>query len=102
MPSIKLSVTVRSSLERKYDSASLKLLDRAVTDWIAHEEKPGQTEMTRMNKHLPYLNSIVFRFRVISAVCRRELLHYWKICGQTGQRFVARRAVCRREEHVIV
>ena len=24
--------------------------------------------MTRMNKHLPYLNSIVFRFRVIS-VC---------------------------------
>jgi hypothetical protein len=50
VPSIKLSVTVRSSLERKYDSASLKLLDRAVTDWIAHEEKPGQTEMTRMDQ----------------------------------------------------
>jgi hypothetical protein len=31
-------------------------------------EKPGQTEMTRMNKHLPYLISIVFRFRIIS-VC---------------------------------
>jgi hypothetical protein len=31
-------------------------------------KKPGQTEMTRMNKHLPYLISIVFRFRVIS-VC---------------------------------
>ena len=41
MPSIKLSVTVRSSLERKYDSASLKLLDRAVTDWIAHDRKRG-------------------------------------------------------------
>jgi peptidase C25-like protein len=41
VPSIKLSVTVRSSLERKYDSASLKLLDRAVTDWIAHDRKRG-------------------------------------------------------------
>jgi hypothetical protein len=28
-------------------------------------KKPGQTEMTRMNKELPYLISIVFRFRVM-------------------------------------
>ena len=40
MPSIKLSVTVRGSLERKY-AADLELVDRAVKAWIAQDRKRG-------------------------------------------------------------
>jgi len=41
VPSIKLSVTVRGSLERKYNAANLKLVDRAVKDWIAQDRMRG-------------------------------------------------------------
>ena len=41
MPSIKLSVTVRGNLERKYNAANLKLVDRAVSDWIAQDRQRG-------------------------------------------------------------
>jgi hypothetical protein len=41
MPSVKLSVTVRGPLERKYDAAALKKVDRAVKDWIAADGKRG-------------------------------------------------------------
>jgi hypothetical protein len=39
--SVKLSVTVRGPLERKYDSAALKEIDRAVKGWIAPDNKRG-------------------------------------------------------------
>jgi hypothetical protein len=41
VPSIKLSVTVRGSLEPKYDAAHVKLVDRAVKDWIEQDRKRG-------------------------------------------------------------
>jgi len=41
MPSIKLSVTVRGALERKYNAAALKQIDGAVKDWIAADAKRG-------------------------------------------------------------
>jgi hypothetical protein len=41
VPSIKLSVTVRGNLERKYNAPNLKLVDRAVSDWIAQDRKRG-------------------------------------------------------------
>jgi Peptidase family C25 len=41
MPSVKLSVTVRGLLERKYDAAALKTIDRAVKGWIAADANRG-------------------------------------------------------------
>ena len=36
--SIKLSVTVRSALKKKYSAAALKKIDAAVAAWIAAEK----------------------------------------------------------------
>jgi hypothetical protein len=41
MPSVKLSVTLRRALERKYDAPALKAIDRAVKAWIAADSKRG-------------------------------------------------------------
>ncbi len=41
MQSVKLSVTVRRSLERKYDTAALKKIDEAVKEWIASDTARG-------------------------------------------------------------
>lgn len=41
MPSIKLSVTVRAALEKKYGPAELKKIDTAVAAWIAAEKARG-------------------------------------------------------------
>jgi len=41
MPSVKLSVTVRSSLEKKYNPAALKKIDAAVKAWIAADTARG-------------------------------------------------------------
>ena len=41
--SIKLSVTVRSALKKKYSAAALKKIDAAVAAWIAAEKGRGIT-----------------------------------------------------------
>ena len=41
VPSVKLSVTVRSHLEQKYNAAALGKIDRAVKDWIAANAMRG-------------------------------------------------------------
>jgi hypothetical protein len=43
MTSFKLSVTVRSTLARKYSAASLAAIDRAISTWIAAEKARGIT-----------------------------------------------------------
>ena len=41
MPSVKLSVTVRKRLERKYDAGALKKIDAAVKQWVAADATRG-------------------------------------------------------------
>src|SRR5688500_4704554 len=43
MPSIKLSITCRSRLEAKYDSAALARIDAAVAKWVAADKARGIT-----------------------------------------------------------
>lgn len=43
MPSIKLSVTVRSTLARKYSAASLAAIQQAISAWIAADKTRGIT-----------------------------------------------------------
>jgi hypothetical protein len=41
VPSIKLSVTARNNLERKYNPSNLKSIDRAVKEWISKDRDRG-------------------------------------------------------------
>ena len=41
MDTIKLSVTVKSRLEKKYDAATLKKINTAIKDWVAQDKQRG-------------------------------------------------------------
>lgn len=92
MSSLKLSVTVRGSLERKYAATALEQVDRAVADWIAADAARGietlhvaVDDATAMGAH--GVSAVTGRVtarkmkRAVDALCKRLAPDYLVLFG---------------------